>query len=73
MKIRATIKKWGNSYGIVIPKTYIVDENLMADVEYIFNITRVVDNGSKTEGEPVWKKNFGSFGKTLQWRIKING
>jgi len=38
--IAGKIKKWGNSYGILIPKKDMVDMDLKEDQEVILDITK---------------------------------
>jgi len=43
MAIEATIKRWGNSFGIVIPKEIIERERLKENKKVIINIIKVAD------------------------------
>ena len=43
MTIQATVKKWGNSVGILIPKEILKSENIKVDREIFFDIVKKAD------------------------------
>ena len=43
MTIQATVKKWGNSVGILIPKEIVKSENIKVDREIFFDIVKKAD------------------------------
>jgi len=43
MVVRATIKRWGNSYGVVIPKDVVLKEGLRENDEVEVTVKKAVD------------------------------
>jgi len=43
MAIEVTVKKWGNSFGIVLPKEVVERENLRENRRIIINIIKQAD------------------------------
>jgi len=43
MVVRATIKRWGNSYGVVIPKDVVQKEGLRENDEVEVIVKKAVD------------------------------
>jgi len=41
--IKATVKKWGNSVGILLPKEVVERENIKVDKEIFFDIVKKAD------------------------------
>jgi antitoxin component of MazEF toxin-antitoxin module len=50
MAIEVEIKKWGNSIGVILPKSLIKEENLKEKDKILINIVRKADL-SKTFGK----------------------
>jgi len=50
MEIKAKIKKWGNSIGILIPKEAIRKENIKPDQE----VTVLISAKPITKGKDIW-------------------
>jgi len=43
MEIETTIKKIGNSFGVIFPREFIKEENLKENKKIIINIIKVAD------------------------------
>ena len=43
MTTEVTIKKWGNSFGMVLPKEFITRENLEENKKILINIVKEAD------------------------------
>ena len=43
MNIEVTVKKWGNSFGIVLPKEIVERENLKENKKIMINIIKKAD------------------------------
>lgn len=50
MEVKAKIKKWGNSIGILIPKEAIRKENIKPDQE----VTVLISAKPITKGKDIW-------------------
>lgn len=64
MVIEVNLKKWGNSFGIILPKELIIKENLKENNPILIEIVKKADL-SDVFGSLVKKKISGQEFKTM--------